>query len=219
MSIRKKLFVVVVPAAALALAGCATGFRSDVTRFQQLPAARGLSFAVQPLDPALSGGIEFGQYAEIVSHEMVEQGYTPAANTESADLIVLFDYDVDNGKERLRSTPGFGADPWGPWGYSGGWGRYRPGRFRYGWNDPWMWGAGGYDRVESYTVYTSSLDLQIKERGSGRNVFEGRAEALSRTNKLPYIVPNLVEAMFTNFPGQSGETVRITIAPPGKGRN
>jgi len=26
-------------------------------------------------------------------------------------------------------------------------------------------------------------------------------------------VPNLVEAMFTGFPGHSGETVRITVAP------
>ena len=33
---------------------------------------------------------------------------------------------------------------------------------------------------------------------------------------LPRLVPNLVEAMFTNFPGQSGEEVKITIAPPEK---
>jgi hypothetical protein len=26
-------------------------------------------------------------------------------------------------------------------------------------------------------------------------------------------VPNLVEAMFTDFPGNSGDTVRISIAP------
>jgi len=27
-------------------------------------------------------------------------------------------------------------------------------------------------------------------------------------------VPNLVQAMFTGFPGNSGETVRITVPPP-----
>jgi hypothetical protein len=31
-------------------------------------------------------------------------------------------------------------------------------------------------------------------------------------------VPNLVEAMFTNFPGRSGETVRITVPPPARNR-
>ncbi|RYD96065.1 MAG: DUF4136 domain-containing protein, partial [Sphingomonadales bacterium] len=28
-----------------------------------------------------------------------------------------------------------------------------------------------------------------------------------------YLVPNLVQALFTDFPGRSGETVRISIAP------
>lgn len=229
MSIRKQLFIIV-PVAALALGACATsGFNSEVTRFAQLPAARGQSFAIMPLDPAMSGGIEFGQYADVVSHEMVEQGYVPAANVELADLVVQFDYDVDAGKERRRPSMGFGPDPFGPWGYPGYYGRYGGygwgypgyygrrsyGGYRMGWYDPWMWGPSGYDGAESYTVYTSSLDMKIKDRG-GQNIFEGRAEALSRTNKLPYLVPNLVEAMFTDFPGKSGETVRITVAPPGK---
>lgn len=216
MSIRRQLFIIV--PAALALSACATGFRSDVTRFEQLPAARGQSFAIAPLDPAMRGGIEFSEYSQIVSQEMIQQGYVPATSEGSADLVVLFDYDVDKGKDRIRQRAGFGPEPLGAWGYYPGWGRYGYSRYRYGWYDPWMWGPGGYDRIESYTVYTSSLDLQIKDRG-GRNVFEGRAEALSRTNKLPQIVPNLVEAMFTDFPGKSGETVRITIAPSDRNRN
>jgi hypothetical protein len=37
---------------------------------------------------------------------------------------------------------------------------------------------------------------------------------VSTSNRLPYLVPNLVEAMFTDFPGSSsGETLRITIKP------
>ena len=34
---------------------------------------------------------------------------------------------------------------------------------------------------------------------------------MSRSNRLPRLVPNLVDALFTDFPGNSGETVRITI--------
>ncbi|MBA4082541.1 MAG: DUF4136 domain-containing protein, partial [Erythrobacter sp.] len=34
---------------------------------------------------------------------------------------------------------------------------------------------------------------------------------VSRSNRLPRLVPNLVDALFTDFPGNSGETVRITI--------
>ena len=38
-------------------------------------------------------------------------------------------------------------------------------------------------------------------------------QAISTSNRLQYLVPNLVEAMFTDFPGNSGETLRISIAP------
>jgi hypothetical protein len=63
------------------------------------------------------------------------------------------------------------------------------------------------------TVYTSELDLKIEDQRNGRRLFEGKAQAASRSNRLGYLVPNLVEAMFTDFPGRSGETVRISIAP------
>ena len=98
----------------------------------------------------------------------------------------------------------------------GGFGRYRS-PFFWGWHDP-FW--GGYD-VDSYTLYTSYLELDIRRASDGQSLFEGKAQARSRTNELPRLVPNLVEAMFTGFPGNNGETVRITVMPEreGQGRN
>ena len=43
------------------------------------------------------------------------------------------------------------------------------------------------------------------------SLFEGKAKARSRTDDLVQLVPSLVDAMFTGFPGQSGETIKITI--------
>ena len=110
-----------------ALAGCATPFRADVARFQtQLPAPQGQSFTVEASNPALQGGIEFGQYANLVAGELTRYGYRPAANGERADLVVRMDYGVDKGRERIVSSPGFG-DPWyGGYGGSYGRGFYRP---------------------------------------------------------------------------------------------
>jgi hypothetical protein len=65
--------------------------------------------------------------------------------------------------------------------------------------------------VRSYTVYTSAIDVKIDRAADGQRLFEGKAEAVSRSNRLPALVPNLVDAIFTDFPGSSGETVRITI--------
>lgn len=201
----------------LGLAACAAPFRADVSRFQsELPAPAGQTFAVVADDPHMAGGIEFGQYAGLVERQLAAQGYTPVGDPGEAQLIVHFDYGVDEGRERIRST-GFSHYPyWGPWyGYGrfGYWGPYRGGPWSYGWYDPWF--DMGYG-VDSYTVYTSGIELKIDNRADGRRLFEGRAEAVSSSNKLQYLVPNLVEAMFTGFPGNSGETVRITIAPEDK---
>lgn len=199
-----------------ALAACASPFRADVSRFQsQLPPPQGQTFAVVADDPQMAGGIEFGQYANLVTNQMTALGYQPAP-PEQAQLLVRFDYGVDNGRERVRSTGfggGFGPSAyWDPW-YGYGYGRAgfygRRGPWAYGWYDPF------FDRpqITSYTVYTSGIDLKIDRRADGQRLFEGQAEAVSTSDRLPYLVPNLVEAMFTNFPGNSGETVRITVAP------
>jgi hypothetical protein len=47
-------------------------------------------------------------------------------------------------------------------------------------------------------------------------LFEGKALARARSSTLNKTVPSLVEAMFTGFPGNSGETIKITIPPEGK---
>jgi hypothetical protein len=190
-----------------ALAACSQNFRSDVTRFQsQLPAPQGQSFAVVADDPALAGGLEFARYADLVETEMERLGYVQAS-PERASLLVRFDYGVDNGRERVRSTP-FARDPFfGPWyGYRRPY--YRSRLWGYGWHDPWF-----DDDLDSYTVYASGIELKIDRTADGERLFEGRAQALSTSNRLQYLVPNLVEAMFTDFPGNSGETVRISIAP------
>ncbi|MDE2436255.1 MAG: DUF4136 domain-containing protein [Sphingomonadales bacterium] len=211
-----------VPILLAALAACAQPFNAKVSRFQsQLPAPQGQTFAVVADDPALAGGLEFAQYARLVEAQLVKQGYTPA-NPEAATMLVRFDYGVDKGHEKVTRNPGYYRDPfWNPWygyglggyGYRPYWGSYyRPNRmWGYGWYDPFF--DDGYD---SYTVYTSGISLKIDRKGDGKRLFEGKAEAASLSNRLSYLVPNLVEAMFTGFPGNSGETVRISVAPEKK---
>lgn len=196
-----------------AAAACTSPFRADVTRFQaQLPAPQGQTFAIVPENPANTGGLEFAQYAGYVAQQMQKLGYTPVASPDQASLIVHFDYGVGDGRERIVST-GF-ADPfYRPWyGYPGyygpRWGYYRS-RWAFGYYDPFFDGPG----IDSYTVYNSHIDLKIDRADDHKRLFEGRAEALSTSNRLQYLVPNLVEAMFTDFPGDSGRTVRISVAP------
>ncbi len=215
---RSRIFALTAPLALLALSACATPFRADVARFQAMPPPQGQTFVVQAANPRNQGGIEFSQYAQMVSQRLVQQGYQPAANARSASFVVMLDYGVDNGNEKVVSTPGFGGFGYGGWGGGyGGFGGFGYGGFRrpyyYGWNDPFFFG-GGYNDVSSYTYYTSFLDMTISRTADGQRLFEGKAKARSRDDSLPYLVPNLVEALFTGFPGRSGEEVRITVPPP-----
>lgn len=219
----RKAGLAVATALLLSLGACATPFKADVSRFQsQLPAPAGQTFAVVADDPKLAGGLEFAQYSSLVRDRLARLGYTPVGDPARATLVARFDYGVDRGRERVRSTS-IGASPfWSPWygygPYGGGgfygrsrFGGYYGGPWNYGWYDPFF-----DNGVQSYTVYTSGVDLKIDRTADGARLFEGKAEAVSTSNRLQYLVPNLVEAMFTGFPGNSGETVRITVAPEKK---
>lgn len=218
MFLRKKMLALAAPAALLALSACATGFPAQVQRFQAMPAPQGQSFAIQPADADKAGSLEFAQYAELVRRHLVAQGYVEAPSPAAATMLVSLDYGVDDGRERVVARP----DPfYGPFGYHrpyysrfGYFGRRRS-PFYWGWHDPFLYGPFGYRGydIDTYTVYTSFLDMDIRRAGDGKSLFEGLAQARSRSNELPVLVPNLVEAMFTGFPGNSGETVRITVTP------
>ncbi len=196
-----------VAAGLLALAACATPFRAQVSRFQMMPPPAGQSFVVEPADPRHAGSIEFRTYAAAVEQEMQRNGFQPAPSREAATLLVKLDFGVGPPRERIDTRPGtfVGGWGWGPrgWGWGGwGWG---------GWYDPWFWGPGFGPEVYTYTVYPSFVEVAIVRKADSQNLFEGRAQTTTRNSDLPFLVPRLVTALFTNFPGNSGETVNVRL--------
>ena len=245
MRINRLVATAMLGVAALGLNACATGFPTQVSRYQAMPAPQGESFFVVSANPAMSGGLEFTHYATQVAAAMQAQGYVPAATPGSATMLVSLDYGVDQGQQEVVHDPfdrgyygaGYGNffDPFyrrgyygNPYysryggyggGYGGGFGGYG-GRspFYYGWEDPFWYSPYGdpYGSTRSYVVYKSFLDIGIRRRQDNAALFEGHAKARSQTDNLGVLVPNLIEAMFTGFPGRNGETVRITVPPARK---
>jgi hypothetical protein len=217
---------------ALGLSACATGLRTQVSRYQAMPAPQGESFFIVPANTADASGLEFSRYAGQVAQAMQAQGYAMAPSLQAATMVVSLDYGVDEGQQQVERDPfsrGYGYDPfwgggYGPYGgfygrpyYSrfGYWGARSP--FYYGWNDPFFYG-GAYDGgVRVYTVYKSFLDLDIRRKADNAALFEGHAQARSADDNMGVLVPNLIEAMFTGFPGHSGETIKITVPPAKRG--
>ena len=226
MKFNKMFAAVALGVSALGLSACATGLPTQVSRYQAMPAPQGQSFVVVPMDARNIGGLEFSRYADMISQQMQAQGYAQAPSMAQASMIVQVGYGVDGGQteyvrdmfygSRYRDPfyrdPFYGRGMYGRYPYYSRYGYYGPrSGFYFGWDDP-FW---GYDRgVTSYTTYRSELDMTIRRKADNSALFEGKAQARSTTNNLGTLVPNLVQAMFTGFPGRSGEVVKITVPPP-----
>jgi len=215
MRIRQLSAALALGVAALGLSACAEQLNTTVSRYQAMPAPQGQTFYVVPAGGmANNGGLEFQRYAGIVAQQLQARGFQPATDARTANMVVQFGYGVDRGQVRYVEDPFY----YSRWGY-GGWGspfyspfyrsRWGYGGYGYGWgwNDPFWYGGG----IDSYVEYHSQIDLHIRAAGTNAPLFDGRAQARSMTNRLDVVIPSLVDAMFTGFPGHSGETVKITI--------
>ena len=220
MTIHPKARLLLPLVAALALSACMAPFEARVARFQQLPPPSGTSFVIEPRDKENAGGLEFATYANLVRQKLIAAGFQEASGPDAAMLTVQLDYNVSAPREKVQSRPGmgwggwgggFGGFGWGPY-WGGGWGGWGGGFGGWG-GGLGGWGGGWNNEVYSVTNYNTVVAIRINRNADKKSVFEGRAETVSNSNNLTRLVPNLVTAMFTNFPGSSGETVRVRFDP------
>ncbi|PCJ40301.1 MAG: lipoprotein transmembrane [Alphaproteobacteria bacterium] len=196
------------------ISACSSTFKSNVSRFHELPPPKGETVVIVPSDPAKNTSLEFASYANMVGSYLARQGYTPAGD-KKPDLIVELDYSVDDGKVMVRSYNfgygygygydyGYGFGHYSPYGYFGHYGGFGYPYFGYS-------GFGNSD-IRSYVNYTRKLSMVIRPNVEGKkNLFEGTVESTGRSNNLAKLMPNMVQALFTNFPGVSGTTDKVVI--------
>lgn len=187
----KAVFLRGVPiAAALALSGCAafpTGPEAnpagvEVTRFHlDQPVAKG-RIAVEPSEAADRNNPQFLAYQASVARQLARHGWTLVATPAQAEQVALID--VEQGSRSAlaqRSTIGGGA---------------RLGA-----------GSGSADLV------TTLLEVSIRRRSDSTVFWEGRADIETRqasagSGRAAW-VERLAQALFRDFPGESGRTIRL----------
>lgn len=181
---------------ALLLAGCESTMQADVTQFSgAAPLPTGRNFVVSA-EPDQSGNLEFQHYAGLVGGALQEHGFRAAAPGTTPDLVVQIHYGSAGNHTEIWSDP---------WGWGPGW------RRRY-------WGPGPLD-TESRTYYAEMLEVQIYDGAAWRNnvrtmLYQGRAIGDATVNEISASVPALVQALFTHFPGNSGQTERVVVPMP-----
>ncbi len=109
---------------------------------------------------------------------------------------------------RLRVRDPWPIDPfWG--GYGGFYGRRYGGW--YGFYGPYGY---GFDSFNTYPVDVTQhrLEMDIDSRTTaGKRYYEGKVETSSEAESFKDVAPAMVQALFTDFPGNNGQTRRIDV--------
>jgi len=200
------------------LAGCVAVVEADVTRFHTLtPSPSIKTFKVLPSDKNKEGSLEFNAYAEKVKNRLKETGYFSHEPTDKPDYIVFLGYSIGDGQTKIGSSPIIGKTGGGTAYQSGsvssgygGFGSYSGTTY-----SPVTYGVVG-SRTYQYTEYTRVLKLDIVEAVKTRNdrihrVFEGKAVSTGSSGLFAEASDCIIDALFEDFPGVSGETKNVVL--------
>ncbi len=191
---------------AVALSACTTARTGpvEVTRFHQPATVTQLGQAtifIETADGVEMGALELAPYKEAVARELVKMGYRETSREQAAQIAQV-------SLERFVSEPAPKQSPVSV-GVGGSTGGYRSGvGLGIGIN------LGG--NKSSQEVGTQ-LAVRIRNAASGDALWEGRANfSVSTASPLADGQANaaaIADAMFREFPGNSGETVAVKVSP------
>ncbi|HET9640475.1 MAG TPA: hypothetical protein VFP12_14850 [Allosphingosinicella sp.] len=178
---------------AAALAGCASGGGKerpaaggiDVARFHLGEPVARAQIAIEPFDKADSSRPEYPAYAAAVGRQLSRLGWTVVPTTTGSEQIALIDLEQGS-REAVAALSaariGRGLSATAPAGTSG-------------------------------NVTASLLEVAIRRRSDGTVFWEGRAVDEAPTGSAgaarTAAAERLATALFRDFPGESGRTIRV----------
>ena len=180
------------------LQGCAL-LRSQVDVVHQLPKdVSGTTYVMIPFKEQ-EGKLQHEAYEEAVRKQLNAKGFRETT-MDRAQTAVFFAYGIDTGRTVDSSYPIIGqtgvetctftscldSSPWPTYGVVG-------------------------TRETSETQYTRVLRLDIVDKqslteGNIKKLYEGKVVSSGFSNQLVKVLPEMVKALFEDFPGQSDTT-------------
>jgi hypothetical protein len=189
---------------------------SDITRHHILPRTpSGESFVVVSSDEEQEESLAFEAYAGLISQRLSGLGLTLfRGESATPDLVVTLKWSVEGPSPDVKSrSTGAGV------GFGYGFG-YRKGPFGYGYGSPYE------SRTSTKQMYVRHVDLIIYDgmtynTENPTRVFEGSAVSTGTNGQSDPVMPFIVQAIFDQFPGASGQTrtVRVEVPPDSEAVN
>ena len=185
--------------ACLALSGCAAldSICSDVSSFGDWPAARKPgSYAFERLPSQQARAAEADALEAAAKAALAKAGFSPVAAGQAPDVLIHVGARLDHTE----------ISPWADPFWRGGFG-YRSGP----WGGPY-WGLGF--RLDA-TRYEREVAVLIRDRASGKPLFEARARNESRVSGMAsQTVAAMFEAALLDFPRLGMNPRRVQVALP-----
>ena len=194
--------------ASVLLAGCAglDTLRSDVSSYGDWPASRQPGSYVFERLPSQQAQAALQSALEIAARPALEMaGFKPSADGAEPELLVQVGSRVTQTGYAVWDDPFWwrGSYPYGG-AYRGRWAG--PG---WGWaSRGWGWGYYGYNYVP---LYQSEVALLIRERSSGKPLYEARARS-DTASTSGETLRAMFEAALKDFPA-TGINPRVVVVP------
>ena len=157
--------------------------------------------------------LEYASYKREIEVELQRYGYRQTG-LEDANLVISFGYGIDSGRDQLVLQPVFG---WRKGSSSTTHGNFdASGNFAAQTTYDQRFGVIGHS-TSSMTQYTRVLRLFIVDKESlGKDdlkvLYEGHVLSVGSSPQLAPVMPDMIKALFKEFPGKSGST-RLEMIP------
>ncbi|MBF5090215.1 MULTISPECIES: DUF4136 domain-containing protein [unclassified Novosphingobium] len=187
-------------AALPAAPGVAFAAPVEVTRFHTAESLAklvpGAALALAPAPGEDPAGLETALWNDAVMREVAARGFgTATAGAADALVEVRVERRTER-QERQRGPVSVGVG-----GSTGGW------NSGVGLGVGFSLGGGSREWTET------RLSVTIRDRATGQALWEGRAESRDNAKKkeadAANVAPRLAHALFTDFPGKSGQTIQV----------
>ena len=190
------------------LTGCASTIRSQVTAFNEWPAALPDNSFVFERNKTQDQSLEYRSYENLVRNEVSRLGLTEAAPGKQPALKILLDYSLS--VSDLRVIQPVYADPFF---YGGGfYGRGFYGRSYYGMGFDPFWGAPLVTYQDrTFQLNNRQLHVLISRYGDGKSLYDVKVMSRGENPSMSAVMPYLVKSAFADFPGRSGITRTIDL--------
>jgi hypothetical protein len=198
---RRTLLLATPLAATTALSGCAAlnTVSADVSSFGDWPAGRQPGrYAFERLPSQEARAAEADALEAAAGPALRKAGFVPADAGQEPDVLVQL------GARFTRST----RSPWDdPLWWRGGFGRFRHG--------PWIGPSWSLQMQLDASRYDSEVALLLRDRASGKPLYETRASHDGSSRADAELVTALYQAALVDFPRPaiSPRRVSVTLAP------